>query len=405
MTHQSSETLKTLKISSLHELTHNILPFWMNRMPDSVNGGFYGRIDGKDNIITDAPKGAILNARILWTFSAAYRALGGTEYLNTASRAMDYICSHFFDMEYKGTYWVLKSDGIPLDTKKQIYSQAFFIYALSEYYMASSDKQALTLATDLFNLIEEHSFDHKLNGYLEAFDRQWGEIADLRLSEKDANEKKTMNTHLHILEAYTNLYRIWPDPRLKEQLRNMVIIFLEKIIDSASRHLNLFFEENWRCKSSIISYGHDIEASWLLYEAAEVLEDKELTKRVAYVAIDVVKAATEGLQSDGSLMYERDASTGHADMDRHWWVQSEAVVGFINAWQLSSDEKFLDLASRSYEYILKHLVDRKNGEWHWSVKADGTINFVDDKAGFWKCPYHNSRMCLEIITRANDRHQ
>jgi len=394
------ESIKAeLKQSAVNELTHNILPFWMNRMTDVKNGGFYGRIDGGNNIIHDAPRGAILNARILWSFSAAFHRFREPAYLETAKRAKDYILQYFFDNTYGGTYWVLNSDGSPLDTKKQIYSQAFFIYAFSEYFMATEDREGLDKAIELFHLIEKHSFDGGLNGYFEAFDCKWGEIADLRLSAKDANEKKTMNTHLHILEAYTNLYRIWPDERLRKQLRNLVMIFIEKILDPGSNHLNLFFDEHWRRKSTIVSYGHDIESSWLLYEAAHVLGDSELADRVAGIAVKVVVAAMEGLQPDGSLMYERDDAIGHVDLDRHWWVQSEAVVGFINAWQLNRDNDFLEKAFKSYDFINTYLVDTNNGEWFWSIRSDGSINTVDDKAGFWKCPYHNSRMCLEIMTR------
>ncbi len=402
---EAGQILEDLRTDALAEVTNNILPFWQNRMPDNMKGGFYGRIDGKNNIINDAPKGAILNARILWTFSAAFRILKDISYLDTAKRARDYIMAYFFDKEYGGTFWVLNSNGSQLDAKKQIYSQAFTIYALSEYYMAIGDESCKDKAVELFHLIEKHSFDRGFNGYLEAFDRKWGYLEDLRLSEKDANEKKTMNTHLHILEAYTNLYRIWPDKSLRSQLVNMVMIFLEKILDQRSHHLNLFFDERWNSKSTIISYGHDIEASWLIYEAAEVLEDKGLINKVKVIATEVVRAAMEGLQPDGSLIYERDDATGHLDMDRHWWVQSETVVGFINAWQLTGDESYLGNALRCFNFIKGHLIDRENGEWYWSIRRDGTVNTVDDKAGFWKCPYHNSRMCLEIMSRVRKEGQ
>lgn len=400
MTHSDRAVMDSLKDASLQELTVNILPFWMKQMTDDTCGGFYGRMDGLGNIISDAPKGAILNARILWSFSAAYRCLNDKSYLAAVHRAKDYIFKHFFDPEFGGTYWVLNSDGTPLDTKKQIYSQAFLIYAFSECYRATGDNACLDKAIELFHLIEDHSFDRERNGYLEAFDRKWGELADLRLSEKDANEKKTMNTHLHILEAYTNLYRVWPDSILRKQLRNMVEIFTGTIIDPVSSHLNLFFDEEWNCRSSVISYGHDIEASWLLYEAAEALGDKELLSGVADVSLGVVNAASEGLTDDGGMIYERDDMRGHVDRDRHWWVQSEAVVGLINAWQLSGDRSFLDRAAKIFDFIMTRLSDRQKGEWFWSIRADGTVNTSDDRAGFWKCPYHNSRMCLEIMARA-----
>ena len=249
---------------------------------------------------------------------------------------------------------------------------------------------------ELYQLIEKYSFDQKLNGYQEAFTGEWGEIADMRLSDKDANEKKTMNTHLHILEPYTNLYRIWPTAELKSSLRNLIELFLDKIL-APSGHLQLFFDEQWHNKQNIFSYGHDIEASWLLYEAAVVLGETDLTDRVIAVIPAIVKAASEGLQPDGSLIYEKNLATGHVDSDRHWWVQAEAVVGFWYAYRLYGREEYLEKAKNCWSYIKNNLVDRDNGEWYWSIKADGCVNTADDKAGFWKCPYHNGRMCMEMI--------
>ncbi len=396
MSQDADKLLRGMGAGALEELTRNIMPWWIKNMPDRDGDGFYGRIDGCENIVADAPRGAILNARILWSFSAAWMKVPDPLYLEMAIRARNYIFRHFFDDLHGGTYWSLNSNGEPLETKKQIYSQAFFIYALSAYHTATGDRESLDRAVSLFRLIEKHSFDRERDGYFEAFTREWGELADLRLSEKDANEKKTMNTHLHLLEAYTSLYRIWPDGELRRQLSGLVRIFTHRIVDPVTSHLNLFFDEEWNCRSGIVSYGHDIEASWLLYEAAEVLGDADSVKGVA---LRIASAAHEGLAEDGSLWYERDDAQGHFDRDRHWWVQSEGVVDFLHAWQLSGDESWLELSANLLEYIFTHLVDADNGEWFWSIRADGTVNRDDDKAGFWKCPYHNSRMCLEIMSR------
>jgi len=388
--------LAVMKTAAIEELTRNILPWWIRKMPDEAGGGFYGQIDGREGVVPNAPKGGILNARILWSFSAAYLKLRDPVYLEMATRARNYIFRYFFDEEHGGTYWCLKSNGEPLDTKKQIYSQAFFIYALSTYHMATGDRESLDRAIGLYRLIEKHSFDPGRGGYFEAFTRGWGEIADLRLSARDANEKKTMNTHLHVLEAYTALYMVWPDEELRQQLAGLVKVFEDKIVDPATSHLNLFFDEEWSCRSTIVSYGHDIEASWLLCEAAEALGEAD---RMKGLALRIASAAHEGLAGDGSLFYEKDDAAGHFDRDRHWWVQSEAVVGFLNAWQLSVDSSWMELASGALDYILNNIADRRNGEWFWSIRADGTVNRDDDKAGFWKCPYHNTRMCLEILSR------
>ena len=381
-------------------LTGNILPFWINNMVDRENGGFYGRIDGHGNLHADAEKGGILNARILWTYSAAYRVLGKPEYLEMATRAKDYIIAHFIDREYGGTYWSLDYKGNPKDTKKQFYAIGFMIYGLSEYVRATGDKEALDYAIQLFECIEEHSLDVIYNGYIEACTREWGEIADMRLSDLDANYPKSQNTHLHIIEPYANLYRVWKDERLEKALRNMINIFTDKILNPETNHLDLFFEKDWtRGAGHLESYGHDIECSWLMHEAALVLGDAEVLKKVEEIVPLVAKASEKGLNPDGSMIHEANLDTGHVDDDLHWWVQAEAVVGFYNIYQHFGDESALDKSLQCWQYIKDNLIDYEGGEWYWSRRPDGTLNLDDDKAGFWKCPYHNGRMCLEIIER------
>ena len=381
-------------------LTGNILPFWIDKMVDHENGGFYGRIDGHENLHADAEKGGILNARILWTFSAAYRVLGKSEYLEMATRAKDYIIAHFIDREYGGTYWSLDYKGNPKDTKKQFYAIGFMIYGLSEYVRATGDKETLDYAIQLFECIEEHSLDVIYNGYIEACTREWGEIADMRLSDLDANYPKSQNTHLHIIEPYANLYRVWKDERLEKALRNMINIFTDKILNPETNHLDLFFEKDWtRGAGHLESYGHDIECSWLMHEAALVLGDAEVLKKVEEIVPLVAKASEKGLNPDGSMIHEANLDTGHVDDDLHWWVQAEAVVGFYNIYQHFGDESALDKSLQCWQYIKDNLIDYEGGEWYWSRRPDGTLNLDDDKAGFWKCPYHNGRMCLEIIER------
>ncbi|MDD5895746.1 MAG: AGE family epimerase/isomerase [Prevotellaceae bacterium] len=397
--------MNTNKVSTFRKemqdvLTNNILPFWINNMVDHENGGFYGRIDGYGNLHAEAEKGGILNGRILWTFSAAYRVLGKPEYLEMATRAKDYIIDHFIDREYGGTYWSLDYKGNPKDTKKQFYAIGFMIYGLSEYVRATGDKEALDYAIQLFDCIEEHSLDVIYNGYIEACTREWGEIADMRLSDFDANYPKSQNTHLHIIEPYTNLFRIWKDARLEKALRNLIDIFTDRILNPETHHLDLFFENDWtRGAGHLESYGHDIECSWLIHEAALVLGDAEVLKKVEPIVQLVAKASEKGLNADGSMVHEANVDTGHVDDDLHWWVQAEAVVGFYNIYQHFADSSALDKSLRCWQYIKDNLIDTKNGEWYWSRHADGTLNLDDDKAGFWKCPYHNGRMCLELIER------
>ena len=381
-------------------LQTNILPFWLDKMIDRENRGFYGRIDGHGVLHPDAEKGAILNARILWTFSAAYRVLKRPEYLAAATRAKDYILEHFYDKEFGGIYWSLDSLGRPKDTKKQFYAIGFAIYGLSEYARATADREALDYAIRLFECIEQHSLDRKDNGYIEACTREWGKIEDMRLSDFDANYPKSQNTHLHIIEPYTNLFRIWKDERLEKALRNLINIFTDKILNPETHHLDLFFDNDWtRGAGHLESYGHDIECSWLMHEAALVLGDEEVLRKVEPIVKLVAKASVKGLNADGSMVHEANVDTGHVDDDLHWWVQAEAVVGFFNIYQYFGDEQALEKATHCWQYIKQNLIDNENGEWYWSRHADGTLNLEDDKAGFWKCPYHNGRMCLELIER------
>lgn len=381
-------------------LQTNILPFWLDKMIDRENRGFYGRIDGHGVLHPDAEKGAILNARILWTFSAAYRVLKRPEYLAAATRAKDYILEHFYDKEFGGIYWSLDCLGRPKDTKKQFYAIGFAIYGLSEYARATADREALDYAIRLFECIEQHSLDRKDNGYIEACTREWGKIEDMRLSDFDANYPKSQNTHLHIIEPYTNLFRIWKDERLEKALRNLINIFTDKILNPETHHLDLFFDNDWtRGAGHLESYGHDIECSWLMHEAALVLSDEEVLRKVEPIVKLVAKASEKGLNADGSMVHEANVDTGHVDDDLHWWVQAEAVVGFFNIYQYFGDEQALEKATHCWQYIKQNLIDNENGEWYWSRHADGTLNLEDDKAGFWKCPYHNGRMCLELIER------
>ena len=380
-------------------LEHNILPFWIDRMTDHERGGYYGRIDGHDQLHPEAEKGAVLNARILWAMAAAYRVLGKPEYLDAALRARNYIFEHFIDEEHGGVYWSVDCNGRPLDTKKQTYALGFTIYGMSELARATGDEQALQCAKSLYRTIEEHAFDTQHVGYIEALTRQWQPIADMRLSAKDENGSRTMNTPLHIIEPYTNLYRVWPDAGLRRSIIRLIGIFKERFLNPATHHLDLFFDDEWQGSRNMQSFGHDIEASWLLHETALVLADEQILAEVEPMVKHIAVAADEGLQPDGSMIYERNTTTGLTDAQRQWWVQCECIIGHVNLYQHFGDEQALTVAKRCWHYVQQHLIDLEMGEWHWAVLPDGSINLTDDKAGFWKCPYHNARMCLEIMER------
>jgi len=380
------------------ELKNNILPFWMIKTVDTENGGFYGQISNELVIDKHADKGAILNSRILWTFSHAYRFLGDDKYLDTANRAYNYLIDNFWDKEYSGLYWMVDYKGEVENSRKQIYNIAFGIYGLSEFYLATGNKESLDRAIELFNVIEDKSLDDYNKGYFEAYSREWEPIDDLRLSSKDLNEKKSMNTHLHLMEAYTNLFRAWKDEDLRNRLIELINITLENIIDSKTLHFKLFFDEKWNSKVSTISYGHDIEGSWLLLEAAREVGDKELIGRVESTSAGMAqKVFEEGIDKLYGGIYNETEDT-----DKPWWVQAEAMVGFINAFELTKKDYFFDAAYNVWEFINKYVVDKKYGEWYWKVKKDGEICRDLFKVEPWKCPYHSARACIELISRLKD---
>ncbi|WP_295713276.1 AGE family epimerase/isomerase [Mucilaginibacter sp.] len=392
--------MKNYKTELSSELS-NIIAYWQKYTPDEVNGGFLGKIDNDNHVTPDAPKGSVLNARILWSFSAACNLKPDEASLEMANRAYAYINAHFIDEEFGGVYWSVDDKGNMLDTKKQVYASAFTLYALSEYYMASGLAVVKDQAIALYHLLVDKSYDQHQTGYMEAFARDWQPINDLRLSAKDANEKKTMNTHLHVLEAYTNLYRIWPNNELKKQIETLIDDFCDHFIDAETHHLVLFFDEDWNRKSDMISYGHDIEATWLLLEAAEVIADQSKVEQIKKICLAIADATVTGLDTDGGLWYEYEPANSHLIKEKHWWVQAEAMVGFYNAWQISGDQKYLDLCINNWIFVKTKILDKQNGEWFWGIKDDGSIMPSEDKVGLWKCPYHNSRACIEIIKRIN----
>ncbi len=375
----------------------NILDYWLNNTIDDEFGGFYGQINENDEVVPNTEKGSVLNARILWTFSAAYHHNPRPAYLSTATRAYEYLRNYFSDKTFSGVYWSVDFKGNPLNTRKQIYGQAFVIYGLTEYYKVTQQQEVLDWAIDLFNIIETNSFDKIYGGYLEALAQNWQPIEDLKLSQKDANEKKSMNTHLHILEAYANLLKVWNNNLLKNKLKALIEIFIQYIVDTKTGHQYLFHDDDWTVKSHIISYGHDIETSWLLYEATEVLGDENLLNEVHKISLKITDAVGKGLHGDGGLAYESEEE--HHDTNKHWWVQAEAMVGYLNAFQLSKNPKYLQQSIKSWEFIKAYLIT-PSGEWYWGVTGEQNKPMPhQDKVGFWKCPYHNVRACLEVYDR------
>jgi len=387
-----------LKDELAQELEH-ILKYWTDNCLDNEFGGFVGGRDHFNRKSRGASKGVVLNARILWTFSAAYNFTHKPEYLALADRAYQYINEYFSDKEFGGLFWELNEKGEVQNRRKQIYAQGFGIYGYSEYFKASNNPQALERAKALFEFIEKYSFDPVEGGYFEAFANDWSIPEDFRLSPKDANEPKSMNTHLHILEPYTNLLKVWSDDRLKEKTTALIRLFLDQIIDHRTHHFNLFFANDWTVRSSIVSFGHDIEGAWLLYEAALVVGDELLISEVSSNLVQMVDATlADGCDWDGSLYNEKDLLSGHLDTDKHWWMQAEAMVGLAYAWKITGKDIYKNQLVNVWQFIRTTMIDWVNGEWFWRVDKNGIPIASEDKAGFWKCPYHNSRTMMEVVT-------
>ncbi len=385
------------------ELKDNILPFWRGRALDRT-GGFIGQMDALGNVVSNAPHGLILSSRLLWTFSAVYRWSRNEQDLQLAERAYEFLQTYFRDLTHGGYYWQIRAARQVSHDVKKVYGQAFCVYALSEYCLATGDQQARDAAIELFERIEQHALDQHHGGYFEVCHANWTRAENQQLSEVDQIAPKSMNTQLHVLEAYTNLCRIWPDAGPRQRLDQLLAIFMRHVLNNDRTHLHHFFAEDWTVRSDNYTYGHDIEASWLLCEAAEILHATPLTKSVAAVAAALAEATfREGMSPDGSLLNEGRAGEP-TDRSRIWWVQAEGVVGFLNAFELTGNTRYLDATRRVWRYIQQQVVDRKQGEWHWRLDPEGHPDLTLPKVSIWKGPYHNGRMCLEVLRRTTQPH-
>jgi mannobiose 2-epimerase len=394
-----SDELKNFSARVHEHLFGHILPFWCGPALDQKNGGWMAWLANDLTPDRSKPKGLIVHARILWAFSAVHRVAPDTIYKKMAQRAFDFL-DKFWDKKNGGAFWQLDDSANVIDDSKKIYGQAFCIYALTEFFLAFGNAGALTRAKEIFELIERHAHDGKFGGYIEVCNRDWSEAGDdARLSEKDLPEKKSMNNHLHVLEAYTNLYRAWREPRVAARLRELIEIFLTRILDARTKHLHHFFDEQWNVRSDTYTFGHDIEASWLLCEAAEALGDKNLSARVRETALPMAeKVFNEGFCADGGLCYEGRAGQ-IIDHGRECWPQAEAMVGFLNALELSGNHIFFAAAVQAWNFAEENLADRVHGEWFWRIQPDGRPDEKLPKVSEWKGPYHVTRACLETMKR------
>lgn len=385
-------------VQALQQEIDAVLQYWINFTVDESRGGFYGMVDNDNVPDTHAPKGLVLNSRILWAFSAAAIYTDNEVYKTMAGKSFAYIQQYFIDETYGGAYWSVDADGNKLDTKKQVYGIAFCIYGLTEFVKLTQNRKALDLAIQLYETIERYARDETAGGYIEAFQQNWQPIADLRLSDKDSNTPKTTNTHLHIVEAYANLYEVWPDEQLADTIKYILSIFDKHIIDKQTHHLQLFFTKDWQSQTATCSFGHDIEAAWLLQHCAEVIKKSVYSQYFKTIAVKMAQVTRNWVDKDGALWYEVDISGKVINKQKHWWVQAEAMVGFYNAYQLTGNKLYRQLVTGAWQFVQLYLIDNETGEWFWGVDEHYRL-LPEPKAGFWKCPYHNVRACLQLIGR------
>lgn len=379
-----------------NHLVSAIIPFWKNLRDDEF-GGYYGYMDYDLKLNKKAEKGCILNSRITWFFSNAYTLLKDESLLKEADHGYAFLKDHCIDKENGGIYWSMNYDGTPLDTTKHTYNQAFCIYALSSYYEASGKEEALDLAKELFAMIEEKCTDDQ--GYLEAFTRDFKPESNEKLSENGVLAEKTMNTLLHVLEAYTELYRVSKDEAVKERLEWIMDVFVDKVYNPQLKRQEVFFDKNYNSIIDLHSYGHDIETAWLMDRTLEVVNDESYTKKIS----PITKTLTENIYNvafDGRSL-SNECDKGVVDTNRVWWVQAETVVGFLNGYEKDpSKTQYKEAAEATWQFIKDYVIDKRSGsEWFWLVRQDGTPVEGEPIVEPWKCPYHNGRMCMEVMRR------
>lgn len=387
--------MKTIAAEIKNHLTRDIIPFW-KKMRDNEYGGYYGYMDYDLNLDKEAVKGCILNSRITWFFANAYTLLKDESLLDEAKHGFAFMKEHCMDKENGGIFWSMKYDGTPEDTTKHTYNQAFSIYALSSYYEASGDEEALAMAKDLFRIIETKCTDEI--GYKEAFDKEFNEIENDKLSENGVIAEKTMNTLLHVFEAYTELYRVAKLPEVKAKLEWIMDVFADQVYNPELHRQEVFFDAQMNSIIDLHSYGHDIETAWLIDRGVEVLGDEKYEAKMSPITKDLT-AQIYKIAFDGRSL-ANECEKGVVDTHRIWWVQAETVVGFLNGWEKNPDKpEYLEAVKAQWNFIKEYVIDKRNGsEWYWWVAPDGTA-LEKPIVEPWKCPYHNGRMCFEVIKR------
>ena len=376
-------------------LYNDLIPFWMN-MRDDENGGFYGFADENGVPDKESPKGGILQSRILWFFSSAYMLSKDPEVLSCADHAYRFLRDYCMDHEYGGMFWSVNADGTPCEDMKHTYCQSFALYAFSAYYRASGDPEALDLACSLYELIESKCRDSE--GYLEAFGRDFSLCENDKLSENGVMADRTMNTLLHLLESYTALLEAEYFNDVEASVLESLQIFKTHIYDPDRKICKVFFDMDYNSIIDLESYGHDIEASWLISRACDVLRDSKIKEEMMPMITGLAEGALEHGIDESDHAMNNECENGIVDSKKVWWVQAEAVTGFMNAFELTGDEEYLEASDMIWNYIRDNVIG-EHGEWIENIYEDTNQTEGQALVHQWKCPYHNGRMCIEMYSR------
>jgi mannobiose 2-epimerase len=394
-----TERLAVLAERMMRELCDDLIPFWL-ALYDPQHGGHYGHVDLAGTINRTAPKTAIVVARLLWFLSTVGYVFGDGRCLEQAARTKAFLLNRVYDRARGGLFWAVTHDGRPADPTKHLYAQAFGIYSLSSHAATAGDAEALGAAKELFVLLESR-VRRAEGGYAEAFDAAWQPIEDRRIAWQGGARTITANSHIHLVEAYTALVRAWPSPGPRAALADLVRFILDRFVTPDGTSLYQALDADLRPLPSAPSFGHDIEASWLLDDAGDALGDAALQQRLRRVAASLATAAASRAQlRDGGFLSSAIRADAASVPPRVWWVQAEAIVGLVNVAQQGGPPGMMTRAEALWGFIERVMIDRENGEWFEAVDGNGRPLPDRPKVGPWKEPYHQARACLEIMRRA-----
>lgn len=383
----SSEALLQMANDFQQELTGNILPFWQKNLPNNTNSSFYGVIDAQGKVIPDSARSVLLSSEILWAFSAADAEIPNPDYKTLAAYAFADLEKNFQDKKYGGVYWSVDGNGKPAESHKQVYAQAMAILAYCEY--ARTNKPALAQAKALYQLLEKYARDKTQGGYYQTLAQDWskGDVTD----SVNSGAAKTLKTQLQVLQAYSRLLALWPNPELKKNHLALINLLQTKTYNSKTGHFDLSFSDNWKAQSDAISNGLDQETAWSLVIAARVQDEEQLIKQTEQLALKVAAAGLKNLDGTGGLV------NSPKDTNKDWWAQGEALVSFLTAYQISGDTQYLMGAMRNWGFIKAHLV-HPQGDWYWGTDTAGKQR-IEPRANLFKGPFHNGRAMLEAAYR------